>query len=91
MMALELMLAKLTVETELRLVVSAETVAVGVSVATEVVMVVVWVAEMSSYMVMVETAGIPRTPCWAVMPKMARRMESVLEFILKGMSLIKAN
>lgn len=91
MMALELMLAKLTVKTELRLVVSAETVAVGVSVATEVVMVVVWVAELSSYMVMVETAGMARAPCWAVMPKMARRMESVFEFILKGMSLIEAN
>lgn len=63
MIALESMLAKLTVKTELRLVVSAETVAVGVSVATEVVMVVVCVAELPSYMVIVETAGIPRTPC----------------------------
>lgn len=42
-------------------------------------------------MVIVDTAGMPRTPCWVVMPKMARRMESVLEFILKGMSLVTAN
>lgn len=39
--ALESMLAKVTVKTEPRLVVSAETIAVGVSLATEVVMVVV--------------------------------------------------
>jgi hypothetical protein len=47
-------------------------------VVVEVVMVVVLVAEAPSYMVMVESPGMARTPCWAAMPKMARRIESVV-------------
>lgn len=51
-------------------------------VVVEVVMVVVLVAEAPSYMVMVESPGMARTPCWAAMPKMARRIESVVGAIL---------
>ena len=47
-----------------------------------VVMVVVLVAEAPSYMVMVDSPGMARTPCWAAMPKMARRIESVVCAIL---------
>lgn len=51
-------------------------------VVVEVVMVVVLVAEAPSYMVMVESPGMARTPCWAAMPKMVMRIESMVGAIL---------